>query len=314
MTQTASSARILIVDDSEDSADITAAYLEEGGFSDVSFAHSAREAYAKIGIEGTNAEPASFDLIIMDIRMPEVDGIEACARMRLDPASRHVPILMLSGVREVDALNQAFVAGANDFVNKPVSQIDLIARVRTLLRFRREQLRRQSREAELENLNRDLQQQTMDRALIESTTRLPSRLAVEMALRSCQAGGEPAALAIVQLDEFANYLRLHGGETTRELLGSVTAVVAAAPAPLIALPCYYGGGAFMVVHPAATGDGALKNTCDAIRAGIDVLRIPHGNSTRREFVTASVVTAWAGPDDIENMLLELGGHATQRAA
>ena len=133
---TSETPQILIVDDSEDSADITAAYLEDGGFGNVTFARSATEAFEIMGVNGANsgrdsAPRCDFSLVIMDIMMPEIDGIEACARIRVDPQFRHIPILMLSAARDRQALNQAFVAGANDFVSKPVGEIDLLARVRT---------------------------------------------------------------------------------------------------------------------------------------------------------------------------------------
>lgn len=325
MSNPASPARILIVDDATESAEITAALLEDGGFTDMAFARSAAEAFEKLGM-GSDATPSDdpgFDLIILDIMMPDTDGIEACARIRLHPPSRHVPILMLSGVREIQALNQAFVAGANDFVAKPVTQIALLARVRTLLRLRREQIRRQAREAELEQLNQALQRETLDTAVIDRLTRMASGVVVEITLRNCRQNDDPATLALIQIDEFAMYLDRHGSASGNRLVQSIAALVARAPAPLVALPCYYGEGAFMLVQPGAEDDQALIETCRTIQASVDAAMIPHGNSPSYEAVSVSTRTAWAegeGLDtlstrlisDMERMRVEGVKHASAR--
>ena len=285
--------RILIVDDSEDSADITAAYLAEGGFSDVAIAGSAKQAYQALGIDPSVPESAAatFDLVVMDIMMPDVDGIEACAFIRLHPASRHMPVLMLSAARDVELLNQAFVAGADDFVGKPVSQVDLLARARTLLRFKRERERRQAREAELEQRHRDLQAASLDSTLIDPLTRLTGAPVIDLTLRNCIDQGEPACLALIQVDEFSAYIGQHGADAAERLVQHIAGAVAAAPGPLAALLSYYAAGAFMIVHPRADDDAAMTRTCEIVRRDIAELGIVHGNSIHRETVTVSTAIA-----------------------
>lgn len=307
MSKSTSPASILIVDDAEDSSDITAALLEDGGFGNVTFARSANEAFEKLGMgpDSPSSSDIKFDLIIMDIMMPDVDGIEACARIRLHPPARYIPILMLSGVREVQALNQAFVAGANDFVAKPVTQIALLARVRTLLRLRREQQRRQLREAELEQLNQNLQRGSLDTTVIDGLTRMASGVVVELTLRNCRENSDPATLALVQIDEFAMYVDRHGAEAGDKLVLTIAAIVARAPAPLVALPCYYGGGAFMLVQPGAEDGEALTETCRSIRAVVEAAGVPHGNSPSHETVTVSTRTAWAEGEALDTLGMRL---------
>lgn len=319
MNAPTSPARILIVDDSEDSADITAAFLEDGGFGNLAFARSAADAFAQIGMgdnkaggeraggdsaagDGTRAAAGiGFDLIVMDIMMPDMDGIEACARLRLNPPSRHVPILMLSAARDVQALNQAFVAGANDFVAKPVSQIDLLARVRTLLRLGREQERRRMREAELDQRNLNLQRGALDATLIDPLTRLARGIVVELTLRSCREHHDPAALALVQIDDFALFADRHGAAASERLVQTVAAVVSGIPAPLAAMPCYYGEGTFMLVQPRAASDAALSETCHALRAELAAAGLPHGNSTSSAHVTLSTLAAWGTGEALDTL-------------
>ena len=79
--------RILVVDDSEDWRDLTEAALMAAGYDQVSTADSAGEAYRVLGIGRPGDEPPAVDLIVLDLVMPEIDGIEACARIRNDRAT-----------------------------------------------------------------------------------------------------------------------------------------------------------------------------------------------------------------------------------
>ncbi|MBB4303176.1 PleD family two-component response regulator [Rhodobium orientis] len=306
----ASASRILIVDDSEDSADITAAYLENSGFQDIRFARSAADAYAMLGLESTapDADGCTFDLVIMDIMMPEIDGIEACARIRLSPTGRDLPILMLSGVRDADALNQAFIAGANDFVGKPVSQIDLTARVRTLLRFKREQERRQLREAELQKRHKELERGTLDGTLVDPLTRLATASVIDVTLRSCMETGVSACLALIQIDELAAFRARHGDEATDELIRKVAGVIARVPAPLTAVLTAYEPGAFMIVEPNARDVSTMQDTCELARRRVADLEIRHGNSIHSTFVTASSAASLG----LANALIDLPANLLSR--
>lgn len=300
MTDTGSPAHILIVDDSEDSADITAAFLEDGGFSRLTFARSAGEAFALVGL-GTDGASVLFDLVIMDIMMPDVDGIEACARLRIHGPTRHVPILMLSAARETQALNQAFVAGANDFVAKPVSQIDLLARVRTLLRFGREQERRLLREAELEQRSITLQRGMLDAALIDSVTQLAKGMVVELTLRACWDAGRSAAMAMLKLNEFDRFMDFHGVEESERLLRKVTSLLAPEPTPAASLICYYGDGVFMIVHPGAGNDEAMRLAGENMQMVVAQAHIPHGNALESEHVSLNVLTGWGGSGELTDL-------------
>jgi CheY-like chemotaxis protein len=72
-------------------------------------------------------------LILMDIRMPVLDGIETCRRLKLDSATRNIPVIFVTGDTDDDTLEEAFGAGAFDYVRKPISRVELMARVRSCL-------------------------------------------------------------------------------------------------------------------------------------------------------------------------------------
>lgn len=141
---------ILVVDDTENSRDIAEAALLSAGYRDVSTAGSAIEAYGFLGLEKSlDGDDADIDLILLDIVMPEIDGIEACARIRSDARYSDLPVIMVTALADMDSLSNAFVAGATDYITKPLNHIELLARVRSALKLKAELDRRQAREREL---------------------------------------------------------------------------------------------------------------------------------------------------------------------
>ena len=142
--------RILVVDNSEDGRDVAEAMLLAAGYDDVSTVGSAAEAYRFLAIgEPATLEPSPVDLVLLDIMMPEIDGIEACARIRKDEHHADVPIIMVTSLSDMDSLGNAFVAGATDYITKPLNRIELLARVRSALKLKSELDRRRAREHEL---------------------------------------------------------------------------------------------------------------------------------------------------------------------
>ncbi len=137
--------KILVVDDSDDARDITEAALLSGGFTELRSAASAAAAYEHLGLD-TGDAPFAADLILLDIVMPDVDGIQACARIRADKRYADVPIIMVSSLNDEDSLAEAFRAGANGYVAKPLDRGELVARVRAALRLKAEIDRRKGGE------------------------------------------------------------------------------------------------------------------------------------------------------------------------
>ena len=119
--------RILIVDDERPNRDLLEAMLAPEGYC-VESTVSGEEALARI-----TEEPP--DLILLDGLMPHMDGYELTARIKANPATRDIPIIMISGSDESDARLRMLRGAVDDFLPKPVDRADLCARVRMLLRF-----------------------------------------------------------------------------------------------------------------------------------------------------------------------------------
>src|ERR1700742_617851 len=121
-------ARILVVDDIPANVKLLEARLTAEYF-DVTNAMSGAEALAI-------CERAQCDIVLLDVMMPEMDGFEACRRLKANPLTHHIPVVMVTALDQPSDRVQGLEAGADDFLTKPVSDIALVARVRSLSRLK----------------------------------------------------------------------------------------------------------------------------------------------------------------------------------
>lgn len=123
-------AKILIVDDKKVNRRVLAAHLQRGGFKNIVFAENGLEA-----IEITAKK--NPDIILLDIMMPVLDGYGVLEELKKGDQTQMIPIIMVTAIDDRDAKIKALEMGADDFVNKPVESMELIARVKSLLRIKR---------------------------------------------------------------------------------------------------------------------------------------------------------------------------------
>src|SRR6266581_2267444 len=122
------SARILVVDDVPANTKLLEARLSAEYF-DVLTASNGAEALAICA-------RAECDIILLDVMMPDIDGFEVCRRLKTDPNTHHIPVVMVTALDSPADRNRGLEAGADDFLTKPVSDVVLIARVRSLTRLK----------------------------------------------------------------------------------------------------------------------------------------------------------------------------------
>jgi len=121
-------ARVLVVDDVAANVKLLEARLSAEYF-DVVTAMSGQEALAI-------CERAECDLILLDVMMPDMDGFEVCRRLKTNPATHHIPVVMVTALDQPSDRVRGLEAGADDFLTKPISELALIARVRSLARLK----------------------------------------------------------------------------------------------------------------------------------------------------------------------------------
>src|SRR5882672_6128089 len=121
-------ARILVVDDVLANVKLMEARLSAEYF-DVVTALSGQEALAI-------CERAECDIVLLDVMMPDMDGFEVCRRLKANPSTHHLPVIMVTALDQASDRVKGLEAGADDFLTKPVSDIALVARVRSLVRLK----------------------------------------------------------------------------------------------------------------------------------------------------------------------------------
>jgi len=128
--------RILIVDDDAEIADYLSELLTAHGYS-VETASSGKDALA--AMHAGSSGLLSFEgiaLVILDVRIPEPDGYEVCRRAKADKVLRHIPIIMVTGLDSKQNVTHGLEVGADDYITKPFSSEELLARVKSMLRMR----------------------------------------------------------------------------------------------------------------------------------------------------------------------------------
>ena len=122
--------RILIVDDSSDMRELFTRRLKAAGYDELLTAKSAFDAFHLLGLEDPLRKEPAVDLILMDINMPGIDGIEACRRITATPLIGEIPIIIVTAHDESGYLEAAFEAGAVDYINKSASKLEFQAMVK----------------------------------------------------------------------------------------------------------------------------------------------------------------------------------------
>ena len=147
---------ILIVDDSPDQQALLRSILGKAGHADVLSADSAKDAARVLNLDGESSAE-KIDLILMDVLMPEQDGVETCRQIKRCAHLEDIPVIMVTAKSDLSNLQDAFAAGAMDFISKPVNSIELLARVSSALLLKQEMDRRKNRELQLRRSNEELQ-------------------------------------------------------------------------------------------------------------------------------------------------------------
>jgi len=146
---------LLLVDDNEDNLYTLSLRLKREGYNHIVTAGNGREA-----LERLQAQP--FDLVLLDIMMPELNGYEVLAAMKSDARLRHVPVIMISAVDEIDSVTRCIEQGAEDYLSKPFNPVLLRARVGACLEKKRLRDQEVQHVEELAELNRTLEQRVRD--------------------------------------------------------------------------------------------------------------------------------------------------------
>jgi phosphoserine phosphatase RsbU/P len=287
--------RILIVDDSEDSRDITEAALVSAGYSDICVADSAWEAFKLMDIGfPSSKDDAQVDIVLLDIVMPEVDGIEACARIRSDQRYADIPIIMVTSVEDIESLANAFVAGASDYIAKPVNRVELLARVRAALKLKVELERRQARERELLVFMSTWGERRASLWIDNVTGLFVGEVAEAYLIAASESeGAETSAVVVLVIDRLEAYRTAKGDDAVRSILARVAQAVRRVTADVGVVAAAYRNGMIILVGPELSAEPAHQ-LGERLCKTVSELEMANSESILADHVTASVAVT-SGP-------------------
>jgi diguanylate cyclase (GGDEF)-like protein len=293
---------ILVVDDFYDARILLERILKNGGFPEVFTADSAKQAFSVLGL-GTPGSGENIDLILMDLVMPDTDGIEALTRIKENEDLRDIPVIMVTAQDEVESLKTALDCGALDYIAKPVNRIELLARVRSGLKLKQEIDRRKENEKKLLVMNETLQRLSF----LDGLTGIPNRRYFDQLLdqefRRAARGKRWLSMIMMDIDYFKNYNDTYGhqqGDTCLKGLARIFRQALMRPADFVAR---YGGEEFAAVLPDTDIQGAMI-LAENIQARLAEAKIVHESSEASDRVTVSLgVGSWipdpsAKPSDL----------------
>lgn len=221
---------IVIVDDEADRRQLTEAILQALDPGHLEGLPSVQDLLMYIAKSLSAGQ--SIDLILMDVHMPNVDGIEGCRQVREIPVCNDIPILMLTSANDVQTLKTAFDAGAMDYIVKTSSPLELVTRVKSALKLKYEMDKRKQHEGELLTLTRQLmaQKQALEAEVSahkkssyqDELTGVYNAKAFDHVLRvqwnQAYKNKQAVALMLISIDFFNEYNLHYGREKGDELL------------------------------------------------------------------------------------------------
>lgn len=281
---------ILIVDDSEDFRLLVEAILNKAGYESLVFAHSAEEALKLLGVGGGGVHPDRIDLILMDKGLPGTGGIEALKMIKAVPELAEIPVIMVTSDRDEASVEEAFDAGANDFIAKPPRRLELLSRIRSALTLKKEMELRRAHAIELMEANAKLERL----ARADGLTGVPNRRSLDEYLErtwfASAREGRPVALLMVDIDFFKPFNDTYGHLAGDDCLRAVAKVLSKASRRPADMAARFGGEEFAVVLPETDLAGALV-IAEEIRSEVEALELEHASSSVSGHLTVSVGVA-----------------------
>jgi diguanylate cyclase (GGDEF)-like protein len=269
---------VLVVDDDVDIARFIEVNLRLEGF-DVLVAHDGEEALGVIGEQLP-------DLALLDVMMPRLDGVELCRRLRSDPLTASLPVIMLTAKSLSADKVVGLTAGADDYIIKPFDTLELIARVRSTLR------------------------RNADMRAVSPLTGLPGNHRINEEIASRAQSDQPFAVAHVDLDNFKAFNDRYGWLRGDDVITLLAAALKAAAADIVgAVPFigHVGGDDFVVICAPDQVEEFTERALAAFDVGVRSLHDPQdvangylaivdrqGNERRYPLVSVSIGVAMTG--------------------
>ncbi len=298
---------ILIVDDSPTVVRMLQATLERAGYTDIMCAECGVTALRTLGIEPQAPSHPTVECVLLDIVMPGLNGIEVCRKIKAHPVYADTPVIMVTVRDEAETLRDAFLAGAHDYITKPVRELEILARLKSAIALKQEITTRKTHEAELVRLTERLCEANAQLAELTITDELTGvgnlrhfKACLDNEWRRSFRDADPLSIILVAVDAFHEFQTQFGprkGDECLKLLAQVLQVSLRRAADQLAR---YSDNLFAIVLPKTPLAGA-QTVAGLIRQSITDLKVKHLHG----FVTVSQGVASVIPSGelaIQNLL------------
>ena len=277
---------IMIVDDSSAIRSIIKAILNEAGYSDLLFAESGEELFEQLNTK--------IDLIILDIILPNINGIDICRTLKSKKGFKDIPVVMVTALTETEPLEQAFAAGAIDYITKPINKVELLARINSILKLKHETDQRKAREKKLIEVTQKLEaavKELNQLSSLDGLTGISNRRHFDQYINLEWKRGKrnlkPLSIILADIDFFKNYNDTYGHQAGDNCLKEVAVSLKSVLRRPGDMVFRYGGEEFAVVLPETPKGGAIvlaQKMCQTIQS----LNIEHQNSEISSTLTLSL--------------------------
>ena len=249
------------------------------------------------------AERIQPTVILQDLVMPGVNGLDLVKRFRAAPQTSQIPIIVLSTKEEAAVKSEAFRLGANDYLVKLPEAIELVARIRYhssayLAQLQRDEAYRALRRSQQELMETNLELQRLTN--VDGLTGLSNRRFLDEILASewkhASRVGSPISVLMIDVDHFKLYNDHYGHLAGDEVLRRLASTIGRTRRRTGDVAARFGGEEFALVFPLMTGGDALT-AGQRLTAAVEAMQLPHAGSTTSNWITVSVGLATVRPQD-----------------
>ncbi len=230
--------KILVVDDVAVNVQLLTTYLTSVGYNVIA-ARDGQEALEKV-------VACNPDLILLDVMMPKFNGFEVCERIKADESTRIVPVIMVTALNEIEDKIKATEAGADDFVSKPFNKLELLTRVKSLLRIKELHDQLNTKVKELEEAQERLRQLAITDGLTGLFNHRYFKEHLEQELYRASRHHSEVSLIMIDIDFFKRYNDTFGHPAGDALLRAVARMLKD-NVRKIDIAARYGGEEFVLV-------------------------------------------------------------------
>jgi diguanylate cyclase (GGDEF)-like protein len=277
--------KILVVDDVPVNVQLLTTYLASVGY-EVVTARDGHEALAQVAA----AQP---DLILLDVMMPKLNGFEVCERLKADPMSRIIPVIMVTALNEIEDKIKATESGADDFVSKPFNKLELLTRVKSLLRIKQLHDELSAKVRELEQARERLRQLAITDGLTGLHNHRYFKEHLEQELYRASRHQSYVSVVMIDIDHFKKFNDTYGHPAGDTILRAMARLLRE-NIRKIDLAARYGGEEFCLVL-VETNKVAAAIAAEKVRRLVEThhFELPHDGEMMPAGIAGAPIAGWA---------------------